>query len=107
MRCWSERWVLVWKVWISVCLRLGPRLGRQGRTLRLLVQFLVLVDEGRALLVELLELVLRQLLVVIQLGVLLFGLPVAVVELRHVNDEDFGRRLGMADKGGGTEERQR
>jgi len=69
MRCWSERCVLVRKFWTSFCLRwmssslfwlfrlgLGPRLGGQDRVLGLLVELLVFVHEGLALLVELLDL---------------------------------------------------
>ena len=76
-------------------LRLDLRLGGQRGVIRLVVEALVFFDEGVALLVHLIDFFLRLGVVSLNLGVLLNRFIMTVVELGHVYDHDFDRRLGV------------
>ncbi len=80
---------------------LGAGFGREQRVLGLLVEFLVLVNEGLALLADFLGLFLRLLLGVAELGVGFLGFVVGVKDLGHIDHDQFHGRLRA--QGGGTD----
>ncbi len=114
MRCWSERCVLARKFCRSACRRwISSSIFWESASAFLRassvssvffdcsVGLLVLLHELVAFLDHLLELRLGLLLGVPQLGVLLLGLEVVVVDLAHVDRDDLqrGRLSGEPERG--------
>ena len=81
----------------------GFGFGRQHRALGLLDELLVFVNEGLALLVEFLDLLLGLLFGIAQFRIAVLGLIVAVVGLGHVDHDQFQCRLRQQCGGTGSD----